>query len=119
MTSAAITHHYSTAERRMALGAVLIVLFLSALDQTIVATAMPRIIAELRGLDRIAWVSTAYLLASTVVVPIYGKLGDIYGRRPVLVFGVLVFLSGSMLCGLAGEFGALPLVIVPASETTK
>jgi EmrB/QacA subfamily drug resistance transporter len=110
MTSAAITHHYSTAERRMALGAVLIVLCLSALDQTIVATAMPRIIAELRGLDRIAWVSTAYLLASTVVVPIYGKLGDIYGRRPVLVFGVLVFLSGSMLCGLAGEFGALPLV---------
>ncbi len=110
MTSAAIPHHYSTAERRIALGAVLIVLFLSALDQTIVATAMPRIIAELRGLDRIAWVSTAYLLASTVVVPIYGKLGDIYGRRPVLVFGVLVFLAGSMLCGLAGEFGALPLV---------
>lgn len=110
MTSAAITHHYSTTERRIALGAVLIVLFLSALDQTIVATAMPRIIAELRGLDRIAWVSTAYLLSSTVVVPIYGKLGDIYGRRPVLVFGVLVFLAGSMLCGLAGEFGALPLV---------
>ena len=110
MTAAAIPHQYSTAERRIALGAVLIVLFLSALDQTIVATAMPRIIAELRGLDRIAWVGTAYLLASTVVVPIYGKLGDIYGRRPVLVFGVLVFLTGSMLCGLAGEFGALPLV---------
>ena len=103
-------HNYSDQERRIALGAVLIVLFLSALDQTIVATAMPRIIAELRGLDRIAWVGTAYLLASTVVVPIYGKLGDIYGRRPVLVFGVLVFLAGSMLCGLAGEFGALPLV---------
>jgi EmrB/QacA subfamily drug resistance transporter len=110
MTAAAIPHHYSTAERRVALGAVLIVLFLSALDQTIVATAMPRIIAELRGLDRIAWVGTAYLLASTVVVPIYGKLGDIYGRRPVLIFGVLVFLAGSMLCGLAGEFGSLPLV---------
>jgi EmrB/QacA subfamily drug resistance transporter len=110
MTATAIPHDYSTSERRIALGAVLIVLFLAALDQTIVATAMPRIIAELRGLDRIAWVSTAYLLASTVVVPIYGKLGDIYGRRPVLVFGVLVFLAGSMLCGLAGEFGALPLV---------
>ncbi|MBC7520609.1 MAG: MFS transporter, partial [Sandarakinorhabdus sp.] len=110
MTAAPIPHQYSTAERRIALGAVLIVLFLSALDQTIVATAMPRIIAELRGLDRIAWVGTAYLLASTVVVPIYGKLGDIYGRRPVLVFGVLVFLTGSMLCGLAGEFGSLPLV---------
>ena len=110
MTSAAIPHHYTITERRIALGAVLIVLFLSALDQTIVATAMPRIIAELRGLDRIAWVSTAYLLSSTVVVPIYGKLGDIYGRRPVLVFGVLVFLAGSMLCGLAGEFGAVPLI---------
>lgn len=94
----------------MALGAVLIVLFLSALDQTIVATAMPRIIKELAGLDRIAWVGTAYLLTSTVTVPIYGKLGDIYGRRPVLVFGVIMFLTGSMLCGLAGEFGSLALV---------
>ncbi len=94
----------------MALAAVLIVLFLSALDQTIVATAMPRIVAELRGLDRIAWVGTAYLLSSTVVVPIYGKFGDIHGRRPVLVFGVLVFLLGSILCGLAGEFGGLPLI---------
>ena len=71
---------------------------------------MPRIIAELHGLERIAWVGTAYLLASTVVVPIYGKLGDLYGRRPLLVFGVVVFLAGSMLCGLAGEFGPLPLV---------
>lgn len=110
MTAAAIPHQYSTAERRVALGAVLIVLFLSALDQTIVATAMPRIITELAGLDRIAWVGTAYLLTSTVTVPIYGKLGDIYGRRPVLVFGVLVFLAGSMLCGLAGEFGGLPVL---------
>lgn len=94
----------------MALGAVLIVLFLSALDQTIVATAMPRIIKELAGLDRIAWVGTAYLLTSTVTVPIYGKLGDIYGRRPILLWGVVMFLIGSMLCGLAGEFGGLALV---------
>ncbi len=95
--------------RRLTLAAVLIVLLLSALDQTIVSTAMPRIIAELKGLERIAWLGTAYLLASTVVVPIYGKLGDLYGRRPILVFGVVVFLAGSVLCGLAGEFGALPL----------
>ena len=94
----------------MALGAVLIVLFLSALDQTIVATAMPRIIKELAGLERIAWVGTAYLLTSTVTVPIYGKLGDIYGRRPVLVWGVTMFLIGSMMCGLAGEFGDLALI---------
>ncbi len=97
-------------ERRLAIGAVLIVLLLSALDQTIVSTAMPRIIAELQGLERIAWVGTAYLLTSTVTVPIYGKLGDLYGRRAILVFGVLVFLAGSMLCGLAGEFGSLPLI---------
>jgi len=96
--------------RRLTLAAVMIVLLLSALDQTIVSTALPRIIAELRGLERIAWLGTAYLLASTVTVPIYGKLGDLYGRRPILVFGVVVFLGGSMLCGLAGEFGALPLV---------
>ena len=96
--------------RALTVGAVLIVLLLSALDQTIVSTAMPRIIAELQGLERIAWLGTAYLLASTVVVPIYGKLGDLYGRRPILVFGVVVFLLGSILCGLAGEFGDLPLV---------
>ena len=96
--------------RKLALAAVLLVLLLSALDQTIVSTAMPRIIAELKGLERISWVGTAYLLASTVVVPIYGKLGDLYGRRPILVFGVIVFLAGSMLCGLAGEFGPLPLI---------
>ncbi len=96
--------------RRLTLAAVMIVLLLSALDQTIVSTAMPRIIAELKGLERIAWVGTAYLLASTVTVPIYGKMGDLYGRRPILVFGVIVFLAGSMLCGLAGEFGALPLI---------
>ncbi len=102
--------HAPGSSRRLTLAAVLIVLLLSALDQTIVSTAMPRIIAELKGLERIAWLGTAYLLASTVVVPIYGKLGDLYGRRPLLIFGVVVFLAGSMLCGLAGEFGALPLV---------
>ena len=107
---AAIPHLYSPSEKRLALAAVMIVLFLSALDQTIVATAMPRIIADLRGLDRIAWVATAYLLTSTVTVPIYGKLGDLYGRRPILVFGVIVFLIGSALCGWAGEAGRLPLL---------
>ena len=104
------SREFTRSERRLAMAAVLIVLLLSALDQTIVSTAMPRIIAELQGLERIAWVGTAYLLTSTVTVPIYGKLGDLYGRRPILIFGVIVFLAGSMLCGLAGEFGALPLV---------
>ena len=106
----AVRADYTPAERRLALAAVMIVLLLSALDQTIVSTAMPRIVAELRGLERIAWVGTAYLLTSTVMVPIYGKLGDMYGRRPILVFGVVVFLAASALCGLSGEFGTLPLI---------
>ncbi|WP_207791571.1 MDR family MFS transporter [Sandaracinobacteroides saxicola] len=97
-------------QRRLSLFAVMVVLFLSALDQTIVATAMPRIIADLQGLERYAWVGTAYLLTGTVTVPIYGKLGDLYGRRPIIVLGVLIFLAGSMLCGLAGEFGPLPVI---------
>jgi len=77
-------------------------LFLSALDQTIVATALPRIVRELNGLSLYAWATTAYLLTSTATVPIYGKLSDLYGRRPILTFGIVVFLLGSVLCGLAG-----------------
>ena len=78
-------------------------LFLAALDQTIVATSLPRIVADLQGLNLYSWVTTAYLLASTAMVPIYGKLSDIYGRKPVLMFGIVVFLLGSALCGSAGE----------------
>ncbi|WP_135227602.1 MDR family MFS transporter [Deinococcus fonticola] len=82
---------------------VLLGLFLSALDQTIVGTAMPRIIAELKGLNLYSWVTTAYLLANTALVPIYGKLSDLYGRKPILMFGIVVFLIGSALCGMSGE----------------
>ncbi|OLV18445.1 MDR family MFS transporter [Deinococcus marmoris] len=84
-------------------------LFLAALDQTIVATSLPRIVADLNGINLYAWVTTAYLLASTAMVPIYGKLSDIYGRKPILMFGIVVFLIGSALCGMAGEpwFGNL------------
>jgi EmrB/QacA subfamily drug resistance transporter len=98
------------AERRLTLAALAVVVLLSALDQTIVATAMPRIIEELRGMSMYAWVTTAYMLTSTVAVPIYGKLSDLYGRKPILIAGVLLFLTGSALCGLSGEFGALPLL---------
>src|SRR5688572_4050485 len=80
---------------------VLLGLLLAALDQTIVATALPRIVADLQGIDLLAWVSTSYLLASTTMVPIYGKLSDIYGRKTILLIGIVIFLVGSALCGIA------------------
>jgi len=101
---------FNEADRRLTLISVLIVFLLSAMSQTVVATAMPRIVSDLSGLHLYAWATTAYLLASTVMVPIWGKLGDIYGRKPILLIGIGVFLSGSWLAGLAGEFGDLPLL---------
>lgn len=98
------------AEKRLILSALVVVLLLSALDQTIVSTAMPRIIEQLHGLNMYAWVTTAYMLTSTVAVPIYGRLSDQYGRKPILIIGVLLFLVGSALCGLSGEFGELPVL---------
>lgn len=100
----------TSAERRLTLAALAVVVLLSALDQTIVATAMPRIIEQLEGLSMYAWVTTAYMLTSTVSVPLYGKLSDQYGRKPILIVGVVVFLLGSALCGLSGEFGSLPVL---------
>ncbi len=100
----------SEKDKRTTLLALLIVFLLAALDMTILSTAMPRIVAELQGLELYAWVTTAYMLASTVLVPIYGKLGDLYGRKPILLIGISIFLLGSMLCGIAGEFGDLPLL---------
>jgi EmrB/QacA subfamily drug resistance transporter len=101
------TQTFTDTERRLTLGALMIVFLLSALDQTVVSTAMPRIIAELNGLALYSWVTTAYLLTSTVMVPIWGKLGDIYGRKPILLAGIAIFLAGSWLSGLSGEFGPL------------
>jgi EmrB/QacA subfamily drug resistance transporter len=80
---------------------VMLALFLAALDQTIVATALPRIVQEFHGLEHLSWVITAYLLASTVVVPIYGKLSDIYGRKPFILSAIVLFLVGSILSGLS------------------
>jgi len=102
--------NFTPAERRITLIGVMIVFLLSALDQTIVATAMPTIISQLHGLYLYAWVTTSYLLASTVMVPIWGKLGDLHGRKPILIWGIGLFLFGSWLSGLAGEFGDLPLL---------
>src|SRR5438093_5706240 len=83
------------------LAGMLMGLFLAALDQTIVATALPAIIADLRGIDLLAWVSTGYLVASTTTVPVYGKLSDIYGRRSIVLAGIVIFVLGSALSGLA------------------
>jgi EmrB/QacA subfamily drug resistance transporter len=80
---------------------LMVTVFLAALDQTIVATALPRVVSDLGGLSSYSWVFTAYLLASTVTVPIWGKLGDIYGRRPLFLISIPIFLVGSALCGLA------------------
>ncbi len=85
------------------LAGVLLCLFLAALDQTIVGTALPAIVRDLHGLDLVAWISTGYLLASTAMVPIYGKLSDLWGRKPILIWGVIVFLIGSALCGIANS----------------
>ncbi len=97
-------------QRRTTLIALMLVLLLSALDQTIVSTAMPRIVAEMKGLELYPWVTTIYLLSSTVMVPIWGKLGDLYGRKAIMVAGVSIFVFASWLCGLSGEFGDLPLL---------
>jgi EmrB/QacA subfamily drug resistance transporter len=88
---------------RAVFGALFLVLLLAALDQTIVSTALPTIVGELGGLTHLSWVVTAYLLSSTVVGPLYGKLGDLYGRKIVLQTAIVIFLAGSALCGLAQD----------------
>jgi EmrB/QacA subfamily drug resistance transporter len=83
------------------IGALMLTMLLAALDQTIVSTALPTIVGELGGLNHLSWVVTSYLLAITVVTPLYGKLGDLYGRKIVLQGALVLFLIGSALCGQA------------------
>jgi EmrB/QacA subfamily drug resistance transporter len=92
---------------RVVFAALMLGMFLAALDQTIVATALPTIVGDLGGLNHLSWVVTAYLLASTVSTPIYGKLGDMYGRKPVFLAAILIFLAGSMLAGLSQTMAEL------------
>lgn len=89
--------------RTQIVAAVLLGLFLAALDQTVVGTALPRIVTDLHGNDIYTWAFTAYILTATISGPIYGKLSDLFGRRPVLLFAVSVFLIGSLLSGLSQE----------------
>ena len=99
--------------RAIVIGALL-ALFLSALDQTIVATALPPIAADLGGFTLISWVVTAYLLTSTCVTPIVGKLSDLYGRRLILNVSLILFMLGSALCALAPSMPLLILFRAPA-----
>jgi EmrB/QacA subfamily drug resistance transporter len=92
---------------RVIFGALVLVLMLAALDQTIVSTALPTIVGDLGGIEHLSWVVTAYLLTSTVSGPIYGKLGDLYGRKLVLQVAIVIFLIGSALCGLSQNMGEL------------
>jgi EmrB/QacA subfamily drug resistance transporter len=92
---------------RLIFAALMLVLLLAALDQTIVSTALPTIVGDLGGLNRLSWVVTAYLLTSTVSGPIYGKLGDVYGRKVVLQAALVIFIVGSALCGTSQNMGEL------------
>jgi EmrB/QacA subfamily drug resistance transporter len=93
---------------------LMVTLLLAALDQTIVSTALPRIVGDLGGLSSYSWVFTAYLLATTVTVPLYGKLGDVYGRRPLFFVSIGLFLVGSALCGAA--WGMPELIVFRALQ---
>ena len=92
---------------RWVLGALMLTLFLAALDQTIVSTALPTITSDLGGLKELSWVVTAYLLASTASTPIWGKLSDLYGRKLMLQSAVVVFVAGSALAGLSQSMSEL------------
>src|SRR3954468_3998623 len=89
------------------MAALMLVMLLASLDQTIVSTALPTIVRDLGGLDHLSWVVTSYLLAVTVVTPLYGKLGDLYGRKRVLQGALLLFVAGSALCVAAQDMSQL------------
>lgn len=92
---------------RVIFGALMLVMLLASLDQTIVSTALPTIVSELGGLEHLSWIVTAYMLATTVVTPLYGKLGDLFGRKVVLQSAIVLFLLGSALCGMSQSMGQL------------
>src|SRR3954462_10047300 len=85
----------------VSIGALLLGMLLAALDQTIVSTALPTIVSDLGGMEHLSWVVTAYLLASTAATPLWGKLGDQYGRKRLFQTAIVIFLIGSALCGMA------------------
>jgi EmrB/QacA subfamily drug resistance transporter len=96
-----------TTDRRLTVVALVLATFMAAMEMTVVSTAMPTTVAELGGVHLYAWAFTAYMLTSTITVPIYGKLADLYGRKPVMMFGMALFLAASVLCGAAPSMGWL------------
>src|SRR5215470_16855294 len=104
-----LSEQMGTRQLALTLGALMLCIFLAGLDSSIVANALPRVIADLHGFELYAWVTTGYLLSSTAVVPIAGKLGDRYGRKPMLIGGTAFFLAMTLLCGLAQS---MPQLIV-------
>src|SRR5262245_13385571 len=96
-----ITEPITPREVRTVFAGLMLALALAALDQNIVGTALPRIVSDLGGLSHLSWVVTSFLLTSTITTPLYGKLSDMYGRKPLFVVSILVFLVGSCLCGLS------------------
>jgi MFS family permease len=99
----ALTHR----QIMVVLAGVMAGMLLAALDQSIVGTALPRIVSDLGGLDHLSWVVTAYLLTSTAVTPLWGKISDLYGRRLIFQVAIVIFLVGSALCGLAQDMPQL------------
>ena len=97
----------TTTHRTLVFSALLLAMFMSAIEGTIIATAMPSIAAELGGFSLYAWVFSSFLLMQAIAIPIFGKLSDLVGRKPVFIGGVIVFLVGSVLCGFAGSMGML------------
>jgi EmrB/QacA subfamily drug resistance transporter len=106
-TAAAPAQQQDKRQVWIAIGALALGLLLAALDQTIVSTALPTIVSELGGIDHLSWVVTAYLLASTAATPLWGKLGDMYGRKRLFQTVIVIFLIGSALCGVAQSMGEL------------
>jgi EmrB/QacA subfamily drug resistance transporter len=102
-------HNLPRRQVLITLGGVLLAMFLSALDQTVVGTALPKIIADLKGFEHYTWVATAYLLTATIMMPIVGRLTDMYGRKWFYIVGIIIFLIGSALCGLSQNMTQLIL----------
>ncbi|NUQ95249.1 MAG: MFS transporter [Streptomyces sp.] len=107
MRTAATDRPQDTRRRRAVVAALMLAMALAALDATIVSTAVPQIVGDLGGFSVFSWLFSGYLLAVTVTLPVYGKLSDTFGRKPVLIAGASVFLAGSLLCAVAWNMGAL------------